>query len=437
MNHDVFISYSSQDKDAANAICHVLEENNIRCWIAPRDIPAGAQYGDLIDDAIKSCQVVVVLFSETAAVSQWVKSEMNIAFDEQKVIVPVRLDNTPLTGLSRVILNQKHWIDAYPDYKTKFIDLLGAVSNALGIDVPHIQKQIPLSSKFYMTKKTWMGACIILICVGLCFACLLVRNIFHSYSYDKNGLHVNVKNLTPEQETVLSSILDNMVLVEGGQFVMGYVTDFDYLTEQDSLSANSHTVKLGNYYICKYEVTQEEWKAFCSLEDKYIALGDKKAIDMLSWEDAANFAKILSEKSGLNFSLPTEAQWEYAARGGQESKGYLFSGYSADDESVERVAWTSFDNLSSAQDVGLKQYNELGLYDMTGNVSEWCLDYYAPYKTEFADNPQGPEEGLDKIYRGGDFRTPNLWDLKTTTRFYDAPFTKRKATGLRLVINIK
>lgn len=74
---------------------------------------------------------------------------------------------------------------------------------------------------------------------------------------------------------------------------------------------------------------------------------------------------------------------------------------------------------------------------MTGNVSEWCLDYYAPYKKEFADNPQGPKEGLDKIYRGGDFRTPNLWDLKTTTRFYGAPFTNRKATGLRLVINIK
>lgn len=113
MKHDVFISYSSQDKVAAQAICHTLEQNGIRCWIAPRDIPAGTEYGDLIDEAIKEATVVVIIFSENAAASSWVKGEMNIAFEEQKVIIPFRLDNTPLKGQSRVILNQKHWIDAF------------------------------------------------------------------------------------------------------------------------------------------------------------------------------------------------------------------------------------------------------------------------------------------------------------------------------------
>ena len=112
MNHDVFISYSSLDKEAAQAICHTLEQNEIRCWMAPRDIPPGSEYGDLIDDAIKSCTIVVVLFSETASNSQWVKGELNIAFEEQKTIIPFRLDKTPLQGQNRVILNQKHWIDA-------------------------------------------------------------------------------------------------------------------------------------------------------------------------------------------------------------------------------------------------------------------------------------------------------------------------------------
>ncbi|MBE6246937.1 MAG: toll/interleukin-1 receptor domain-containing protein [Bacteroidales bacterium] len=133
MNHDIFISYSSVDKIAANAICHVLEQNKLRCWIAPRDIPPGAEYGDLIDEAIKHADIVVIIFSETSSTSSWVKGELNIAFEEQKTIIPFRLDSTPLKGQNRLILAQKHWIDAYPDYETKFVDLVNAVKLALGI----------------------------------------------------------------------------------------------------------------------------------------------------------------------------------------------------------------------------------------------------------------------------------------------------------------
>lgn len=132
MNHDVFISYSSKNKVAADAISHLLESGGIKCWIAPRDIPGGSEYGDLIDDAIKQASVVVVVFSRPASESQWVRGEMNIAFEEQKVIIPFRIDQTPLKGQNRVILNQKHWIDAYPDYEDKFGELVRAVKTALG-----------------------------------------------------------------------------------------------------------------------------------------------------------------------------------------------------------------------------------------------------------------------------------------------------------------
>lgn len=140
MPHDIFISYSSQNKEAADAICHLLEEKGIRCWIAPRDIPGGSQYGDVIDNAIKSCRIVIVVFSEPAAASPWVNGELNVAFEEQKTIIPFRIDQTPLSGQTRVMLNQKHWIDAYPDYKTKFDDLIDAVMLALG----HPNSQQPL-----------------------------------------------------------------------------------------------------------------------------------------------------------------------------------------------------------------------------------------------------------------------------------------------------
>ncbi len=436
MEHDVFISYSSLDKEAANALCHTLEDCKIRCWIAPRDIPAGTQYGDLIDEAIKKSKVVVILFSETAAISPWVNGEMNIAFEEQKVIIPFRLDNTPLKGQNRIILNQKHWIDAFPDYKAKFNDLTNAVSNALGSERHNDIVEEITKPKSYNKKYLLIGFVSVLSVILVFFLFPYISNTFHSFKYDRIGIHINMKGLTSEQESALSSILDNMVLVEGGDFLMGNNTNLDYLTKQDSLTNNSHNVKLDNFYICKYEVRQSEWDAFMNLDGKCIELGDNKAMDMLSWEDANAFTIMLSEITGLQFSLPTEAQWEYAAKGGKKSLNYLFAGYSEDGESVNRVAWTSFDGFSSAQNVGLKQANELELYDMTGNVSEWCLDYYAPYESDDAINPQGPKHGMDRIYRGGDFRTPNLWDLKTTTRFYSAPFVNRKGTGMRLVINI-
>lgn len=132
MNHDVFISYSSRNKSTALAICHVLEAHRIRCWMAPRDIPAGADYGDVIDEAIVSCRLFVLVFSEPASISQWVKGELNLAFSEKKIIIPYRIDETPLKGAMRLILNQTHWVDAYPDAESKFGELVEAAERFLG-----------------------------------------------------------------------------------------------------------------------------------------------------------------------------------------------------------------------------------------------------------------------------------------------------------------
>lgn len=436
MNHDVFISYSSKDGTAAQAICHCLEQNGIRCWIAPRDIIPGAEYGDLIDEAIKQCIAVVVLFSEKAAASPWVNGEMNIAFEEQKTIIPFRLDQTPLKGQSRVMLNQIHWIDAFPNYESKFSDLIEAVSHAIGRECKIEQ---PLQKHNFNRKWIVYSICAIVLMSLLSYVICNFNEWFGHYRYDKNGLHIEAKGLTEEQRTALNILLDNMVLVEGGTFMMGSISvdTFciqDCMTEQDKYSYPSHEVKLDNYYISKFELTQEEWKVCFPLGDKCTERGDKKAMDRLSWEDATLYASKLSELTGLSISLPTEAQWEYAARGGKKSKGYIFSGHDFD---VTEVGWTLFDELSSAHEVGGKRANELGLFDMTGNVSEWCQDYYAPYTPEQQNNPQGPKQGGERIYRGGDYLVQNFFDMKTTTRFFAPPFVQRQATGMRIVINIK
>ena len=223
MVHDVFISYSSQDMEAAQAICHVLEQNEIRCWMASRNIPPGSDYGDVIEEAIKSCKVVVVLFSETAAASQWVKGELNIAFEEQKTIIPFRLDHTPLKGQNRVMLNKTHWIDAYPDYKTKFNDLVTAVALPVGKEVqakPAGTTTIPETIKHYKKPVIIGIAAIVLIEVIYLLYPLIARQV-HAFTYDKQGLHVKAKGLSSLQEETLSAILDHMVLVDGGTFAMG------------------------------------------------------------------------------------------------------------------------------------------------------------------------------------------------------------------------
>ncbi len=125
----------------ALAMSHVLEQHRIKCWVAPRDIPPGADYGDVIDEAIIACRVFVIIFSEPAAVSQWVKGELNLAFTEQKHIVPYRIDDTRLKGSLRLILNQTHWIEAYPDAESKFDELVAGIARYLGIQTVAKQSQ--------------------------------------------------------------------------------------------------------------------------------------------------------------------------------------------------------------------------------------------------------------------------------------------------------
>lgn len=138
MNHDVFISYSSRNMTAAQAVCHELEEHGIRCWMAPRDIPVGAKYASVITHAIKECKVAVLVFSEYSALSPWVESEINLAFSNRKPIIPYKIDQSNLGDYEEfyLMLNNRHWIEAYPDFRTRFADLVAVVANAVEVALP-------------------------------------------------------------------------------------------------------------------------------------------------------------------------------------------------------------------------------------------------------------------------------------------------------------
>ena len=183
---DVFISYSSKNSEAAKAICHVLEENRVRCWMAPRDIPPGHNYGDLIDKAIISAKVLLLVYSADSLKSHWCNGELNVAFTEEKTIVPYRIDPAPLEGAMRVILSQTHWIDSYPNYKQCFKELVQTICSIVQTktqtvsdkkdddvvnkksDNVHIKDVKPTDSSERLNAKEWLAvvACPLLGLIG-------------------------------------------------------------------------------------------------------------------------------------------------------------------------------------------------------------------------------------------------------------------------------
>lgn len=203
-------------------------------------------------------------------------------------------------------------------------------------------------------------------------------------SANENGTAIN------ERDTILQKLINNMIRVEGGTFTMGSVKNA-WDDEKPT-----HVVTLSSFYIGKFEVTQEEWEAVMGSNPSYI-IGAKRPVEDVSWNDCQTFIEKLNKLTGFFFRLPTEAEWEYAARGGNCSKGYRYAG----SNSLKYVAWYYDNSYGETQDVGTKFPNELGLYDMSGNVMEWCQDWYGEYESTNQVNPKGPSTGSSHVIRGG------------------------------------
>ena len=233
---------------------------------------------------------------------------------------------------------------------------------------------------------------------------------------------------------ILEPILyDEMVYIKGGEFKLG----------------QTNKVKLSDYYIGKYEVTQQFWdyvigyngicadgstmSAYTSdvwlnnkPSSKY-GIGNYYPVYFVSWNDVVNvFIPRLNKITGKKFRLPTEAEWEYAARGGESSVGYKFSG----GDMIDSVAWYA-KNAPTAHQIGFKLPNELGIYDMTGNVSEWCSDWYGEYELSTKTNPTGPKSGEYKVFRGGSWGNTAL-DCEVFLRSCSAPDMSYCSLGFRL-----
>ena len=223
-----------------------------------------------------------------------------------------------------------------------------------------------------------------------------------------------------------------MVRVEGGTFRMGATSEQE--DEADGDETPVHSVTLSSYYIGKTEVTQALWQAVMGSNPSYFkgsALRRAAAlpVESVSWNDCQEFIQKLNSLTGRNFRFPTEAEWEFACRGGNNSRGYKYSG----SNNLANVAWYDDNSDGLTYPVATKAPNELGIYDMSGNVWEWCGDWYANYTSNSQTNPKGPQSGSIRVYRGGS------WDhyagcCRSSYRNHYIPSYRSNFLGLRLAL---
>ncbi len=232
--------------------------------------------------------------------------------------------------------------------------------------------------------------------------------------------------LSSNQTFTVAGVSFTMVFVEGGTFTMGATSEQG--DDADDDEKPTHSVTLSDYYIGETEVTQALWKAVMGSNPSYFK-GDNLPVENVSYDDVKTFTTKLNQKTGKTFRLPTEAEWEYAARGGGKSKGYKYSG----SNNIDDVAWYEGNSNNKTHPAKTKRPNELGIYDMSGNVWEWCSDKYGAYSSSSQTNPTGPSLGFYRVYRGGSWGY-FAWYCRASNRNYDFLSYLNIILGFRLAL---
>ncbi len=473
---DIFISYASEDKEKAGLLSKVLEEQGWSVWW-DRKIPPGRTFDEVIEEALDAAKCVVVLWSKASVKSGWVKEEASEG-NRRKILVPGVIEdvNIPLgfrriqaahlidwngekshqevnqlidsvekiLGIPRKFQSKTERVDLKKDEvlkqeekkKEKVIDKKSDLQKHTGekietkpvniekteaepiVQLPHKrgvkeerkrkpekQRNVTTSSAAdKRSKLVWLIPSIIVPLISVIVAFFIINQD------DKVGI------LVPE----------GMVLIKGDCFKIGD-TSGDGQDDEKPV----HRVCVDDFYICKYEVTQGEWKEIMGNNPSNFQKGDDYPVESVSWDDVQAFIKKLNEKSGMNYRLPTEAEWEYAARAGTTTKWYCGD----DERCLDSIAWYEANSKSETHPVGTKQPNKLGLYNMCGNVWEWCRDWYGSeyYKNSPVNDPTGPETGSGRVVRGGG------WDgraryCRSSYRSYGVPSYDLYNLGFRLVL---
>lgn len=420
MAYQVFISYSTKDKAVADRLCAYLETSGISCWIAPRNIVGGQDFGAAINDAIHCCRAVVLIFSSSANASRQVGREIKLAVDNDKTIIPVRLDTVLIADNFAYFLGASQWFDASGGLREEHLQRLAKTLRSYLDNVedtlePEANAVVPLEQKTGVKQRKEAGwlrrygpyaGLALVVLVGM----LIVR--------------IRIAPSAAGKVRVNPDDGQRYVYVPPGTFQMGCSTGDSYCYPNES---PLHEVRITKgYWMQEVEVTVGSYRKFCErtgsptqAAPKFTQADDHPVVNV-SWNEADTYCK------GAGGRLPTEAEWEYAARAGTTLPQY---------GQLDEIAWYGQNSQGGTHPGGKKKPNRLGLYDMFGNAWEWCSDWYGDYPATAATDPQGPLNGSLRIVRGAAWDS-QVWNTRASDRGAMPPDGRQIVVGFRCVRDV-
>jgi len=372
--YDVFISYSWDDLTIASEIYDAITMAGMTCCLDRETIRGGSDFPKVVAENICNSDIFLYLGSQNSFTSSWAPDEVAFAKSHKKreKLLYYGIDDAKMPD----------WMDL----------AFGAINRR------HISEH-PIHSVLIKDIKTLLGN----------------GNI---------GDREKINEIQGDSWTLkLGDCLLEMVRVEGGKLEIGATPEQRPYSDDKEIPA--HEITVGTFYISKYLITQDIWELIMAYNKSHFK-NKTCPVETLDYNNAQSFVSKLSKKSHFPFSLPTEEEWEYAARGGKLSKGYIYAG----SNNIDEVAWHKFNSGGQTHPVGLKKPNELGIYDMSGNVWEWTETPMHWYSDGGVD-----EESSVMVRRGGSWwHEPT--NCRVSKRYASDKSKKTSGLGLRVVIRI-
>lgn len=427
---DIFLSYSNEDRERVRPLVEALESQGWSVWW-DRKIPPGSTWHDTIQDSLKESKCVVVVWSRISVESEWVIIEAEKG-KARRALFPVFIDDVE-PPLSFTLIQGVRLIDwegdtSHPEFRSLTSSIREIFGRKLSKNSILSVKRPSLSIIASYNRIYILIAAFLVVAVTVSF--LVWKTVNQNPkkalpSYPTPGA-TPAPPMSNKEESVNGLKLE-MVAIQGGSFMMG--------SDKDKDSQPIHEVTLKPFYIGKYEVTQAQWKAVMGESTNPASFkGDTMPVETVSWDDAIAFCKKLSEITGREYRLPTEAEWEYAARAGS-TDDYCFGN---DTNLLGEFAWYNENSDGRTHPVGHKKPNAWGLYDMHGNVSEWCEDFYHEnYEGAPIDGSAWVTDGEGKyrLMRGGSWYV-NLSDTRAAYRNSNYPNLRHGDGGFRIVCRV-